>query len=101
LRNGGHHEAGGGAHRARLDDGALDRIDHAWVTGSAASVVNGWVRLGSDERLASGIRVVERLGAVLYLMPRPRSRRWNAQKVCAAHPGDVHEPHVPTSLVET
>jgi hypothetical protein len=36
---------------------------------SASPVVEGWVRLGYDERLASGIRVVERLGAVLSLMP--------------------------------
>ena len=37
---------------------------------SSSSVVEGWVRLGYDERPASGIRVVERFGAVLYLMPR-------------------------------
>jgi hypothetical protein len=34
---------------------------------SVSSVVEGWVRLGYDERLAPGIRVVERLGVVLSL----------------------------------
>jgi hypothetical protein len=42
LEDGGHHEAGGCAPLARLDDGALDRIDHVWMTGSAAPLPQLW-----------------------------------------------------------
>jgi len=58
---------------------------------SSSSVVEGWVRLGHDESLAAGIRVVERLGAVLYLMPRTSAL--GAMRLTGHH-GDATATHV-------
>jgi DoxX-like family len=58
---------------------------------SSSSVVEGWVCLGYDGSLASGIRVVERLGAVLYLMPRPSVL--GAMRLTGRH-GDATATHV-------